>query len=261
MTLIDVSIYRAIRPHECLNQAYSRPGTRIVVAPEVVKMIERFNFVARMVTTVVMGCGTPRGRAEVLAHFIAVAKRCLEMRNFNSAHAVTSALTSASLHRLRRTWEKVPKRALSALKELRASFSASSNWSALRSLISASRTLPTVPWLGLHLRDLVLIEETQSPHLDTIHGSDTAPLVNFVRARNLCRVIEETLRYQKVDGYNFRVEEGVRRALEDEEGLLRSPTRQFEVSLKVEPREVGSVGMSDWVVALDLGQWLWSKES
>ncbi|KAJ3104152.1 hypothetical protein HDU97_009503 [Phlyctochytrium planicorne] len=243
MTLIDFNIYRTIRPHECLGQAYSKPGTRMVVAPAVVAMIERFNFVARLVTTLVMGSGTPRSRAELLGHFIAVAKRCLDMRNFNAAHAITSALTSASLHRLRRTWEKVPKRSTAVLKDLRALFAPASNWAELRAAIAAvPPKTPAVPWIGLYLRDLVVIEEAQTIFTDVIHGSETEPMVNFVRCRNIARVLVEPLRFQKLDGYPYKPDPIIQSALMDEDGILRSPTRQFEVSLAVEPRDGGEHG-------------------
>ncbi|KAJ3112182.1 Ras protein-specific guanine nucleotide-releasing factor [Phlyctochytrium bullatum] len=257
MTMIDWAIYKHIKPHECLNQSYSQPGTRMVLAPEVVAIIERFNFVARLVPTLVMGRGTPQARADVLTDLVNVAKRCLEVYNFNSAHAITSALTSASIHRLGKTWEKVPKRTIAQLRELTHTFSPSHNWAELRALLAAvPPRSPAVPWMGLYLRDLVMVEEAQAVFLDSIHGSETEPMVNFLRCRNLARIIDEALRFQTRDPYRYRIVDGVRTVLLDEDGLLRSPTRQFELSLALEPRDgsgdvSGLTGLTpEWVNGL-----------
>ncbi|KAJ1541960.1 hypothetical protein HK405_010295, partial [Cladochytrium tenue] len=101
---------------------------------------------------------------------------CLDYRSLNAANAITAALSSAPVHGLSRaTWERVPRAAAGLLRSLQALFSAAANYRVLRSLLAAggsaadearrdaSRTAEArdwaVPWLGLHLREVVQVCE------------------------------------------------------------------------------------------------------
>ncbi|KAI8808077.1 hypothetical protein BJ742DRAFT_772401 [Cladochytrium replicatum] len=158
--LMDQRIYHAIRTKELLNQNWTRNSTKDKFAPNVMEMIRAFNSFVDVVTIQVMSRKTPKNRALLLKHFTSVAKRLLELNNFNSCQAILTAMTSASIHRLRKSWELVPRKNQQDLRSLLQLFSAGDNYARLRQRMRVAEA-PGIPWLGLYLRDLIVVEEAQ----------------------------------------------------------------------------------------------------
>ncbi|KAI9358003.1 hypothetical protein DFJ73DRAFT_957887 [Zopfochytrium polystomum] len=212
----------------------------------VAAMVERFNFLSKLVTTAVMGCSTPQARADVIVHFVRVAKHCLDIRNLNGAHSIATSLASAALHRLTKTWVKVPRTTRATLTHLQQLFSPSANFSHLRAFLRTlqphspathPRDAYTVPWLGLHTRDIVQIEEVLPRFADR-----DGLLVHFGRCRHLQACVDAALRFQAVPTAapeGWRMYPKIRRLLVADEGLLSSPSQQFKMSLELEPRGKG----------------------
>ncbi len=73
LTLIEYSLYRAIKPQECLGQAWAKKTSRDDKAKNIMTMIQRFNQVSHWVTTEVVKVADMRARAAVLARFIDLA--------------------------------------------------------------------------------------------------------------------------------------------------------------------------------------------
>jgi hypothetical protein len=274
LALIDAEAYNTVHPRELLDQTYNSVGTRRNLAPGVVETVERFNFVANLVVTAVMSCKVPKARADLIVQFVRVAKHSVDIHSYNSGHAIVSSLTSAALYRLTKTWAKVPPTTLKTFENLKSLFAPYKNWAALRNRLSSidSQT-PCIPWLGMFLRDMVTIEELYPRYIETdrkqanIDGLNEDQTINFVRCRWLWRTQIEALRFQEAFrlssegttrpsldesisdttsinastcGYPFKVNERVRSLLTEERGLLKSPSKQFEASLKIEPRQKGS---------------------
>ncbi|KAI8810923.1 hypothetical protein BJ742DRAFT_769754 [Cladochytrium replicatum] len=158
--LMDQRIYHAIRTKELLNQNWTRNSTKDKYAPNVMEMIRAFNSFVDVVTMQIMSRKTPKNRALLLKHYISVAKRLLELNNFNSCQAILTAMTSASIHRLRKSWELVPRKNQQDLRSLLQLFSAGDNYARLRQRMRIAEA-PGIPWLGLYLRDLIVVEEAQ----------------------------------------------------------------------------------------------------
>jgi hypothetical protein len=73
LTLIEYSLYRAIKPQECLGQAWNKKTTRDDKAKNIMMMIQRFNQVSHWVTSEIVKVPNLRDRAAVLARFIDIA--------------------------------------------------------------------------------------------------------------------------------------------------------------------------------------------
>ena len=58
------------------------------------------------VATKILDSGDIRVRLATLKFFVAVAQRCMELNNFNSATSIHAALECSAVHRLKKTWEQ-----------------------------------------------------------------------------------------------------------------------------------------------------------
>jgi hypothetical protein len=47
-------------------------------------------------------------RADVIAHFVKVAKACVNLKNYNTAFAIIAGLRHTAIERMRSTWEASP---------------------------------------------------------------------------------------------------------------------------------------------------------
>lgn len=113
-------------------------------------------------------------RSETLKWWIKVAKHCLELRNFNAVMEILAALGMHPISRLKLTWEKLPSKQYKQFYELEETMTSAENFKNYRKLIAneLSSKKPVVPYLGVHLRDLVFIEENNENCVDGSPNKD-----------------------------------------------------------------------------------------
>nr|KAF6329004.1 hypothetical protein mPipKuh1_008322 [Pipistrellus kuhlii] len=108
---IETELFKKVLPHQCLGSIWSQrtePRKGHMVST-VSATVLQFNHVATCVITTCLGdpSMTAQDRANMVEHWIKVAKECRTLRNFSSLRAILAALQSVSIHRLQETWGKV----------------------------------------------------------------------------------------------------------------------------------------------------------
>lgn len=174
LSLMDSQMFCQIKVDELLDLNFSVKRKHLGLAPNVSEMTLMSNRLSSFVgDSILSGDVAAKTRKNLIKHWIKIAERCAEMRNFNSLMTIVSTLQSVNIMRLKKTWEMLSPRYLQQFQELKAIVSMDKNYAAYRVLLRTGE-MPTVPYLGLYLTDLTFVVEGNSTHRLLIIDADGA---------------------------------------------------------------------------------------
>ncbi|KAF9544274.1 hypothetical protein EC957_012237 [Mortierella hygrophila] len=230
LTIMEANYFNKIKPIECLAKAWMSDDPEIAAkAANIKKMIETSNLFSNWIDEIVLGEKDPKKRAAILRHLIAVAEKLRQLNNFSMLSATTAALSHSPIHRLKRTWELVPNKYINSLAMLQALTSSAKNWAEYRAELHSVNP-PCVPFVGIYLTDLVMIEDGNP---DILRKTDNH--INFYKRVSTAEVIREIQQYQSVPYCLTVVPEiqaFIRRGMDNAKGV----TELYDMSLALEPR-------------------------
>ncbi|KFO82595.1 Ras-specific guanine nucleotide-releasing factor RalGPS1, partial [Cuculus canorus] len=157
ITLMDMPVFKAIQPEELASCGWNKKEKHIL-APNVVAFTRRFNQVSFWVVREILTAQTLKIRAEILSHFVKIAKKLLELNNLHSLMSVVSALQSAPIFRLTKTWALLNRKDKATFEKLDYLLSKEENYKRTRDYIRSLKMVPTIPYLGIYLLDLIYID-------------------------------------------------------------------------------------------------------
>ncbi|KAL9049133.1 MAG: hypothetical protein Q9162_007374 [Coniocarpon cinnabarinum] len=232
LTIIESKLYCKIKPHECLNKIWQKktPGADShEPASNVKALILHSNRLTNLVAEMILHQSDLAKRANVVKHFIHVADKCLALNNFSTLTSIISALGTAPIHRLSRTWSKLGKNTAATLEKMRKLMASTKNFAPYRQALHAANP-PCIPFFGVYLTDLTFIEDGMS---STIRKTE---LINFAKRAKTAEVIREIQTYQNVN-YPFRAVSELQGYILDMMQSAGDVHEMYERSLQVEPRE------------------------
>ncbi|XP_052579121.1 ras-specific guanine nucleotide-releasing factor RalGPS1 isoform X9 [Peromyscus californicus insignis] len=127
ITLMDIPVFKAIQPEELASCGWSKKEKHSL-APNVVAFTRRFN------------------------------QKLLELNNLHSLMSVVSALQSAPIFRLTKTWALLNRKDKTTFEKLDYLMSKEDNYKRTRDYIRSLKMVPSIPYLGIYLLDLIYID-------------------------------------------------------------------------------------------------------
>ncbi|XP_078406057.1 ras-specific guanine nucleotide-releasing factor RalGPS1-like isoform X2 [Cetorhinus maximus] len=185
ITLMDVPVFKAIQPEELTSCGWNKKDKHIL-APNIVAFTRRFNQVSFWIVREILTAQTLKIRAEILSHFIKLAKKLLELNNLHSLMAVVSGLQSAPIFRLSKTWALVSRKDKAMFEKLDYLVTKEDNYKRMREFISSLRMVPCIPYLGIYLLDLIYIDSAY-PASDSIMENEQ----RSNQMNNILRIISD----------------------------------------------------------------------
>ncbi|EME48171.1 hypothetical protein DOTSEDRAFT_69946 [Dothistroma septosporum NZE10] len=231
LTIIESKLYGKIKPTECLNKTWQKKlGAGEADPAENVKaLILHSNQLTNWVAQMILTQADVKRRVVVIKHFVSIADKCRTLNNFSCLTSIISALGSAPIHRLNRTWSQVNARTTQTLESMRKLMGSTKNFLEYREALHKANP-PCIPFFGIYLTDLTFIE-------DGIPGIiKKTQLINFAKRAKTAEVIRDIQQYQNVPY-------GLQPVPELQDYILRNMQsagdvhEMYERSLQVEPRE------------------------
>lgn len=231
LTLIESKLYGKIKPTECLNKTWQRklepndPDPAANVKALILHSNQLTNWVAQMILTQ----ADVKRRVVVIKHFVSIADKCRTLNNFSCLTSIISALGSAPIHRLNRTWTQVNARTTQTLESLRKLMGSTKNFLDYREALHKA-VPPCIPFFGIYLTDLTFIEDGIPSVIKKTQ------LINFAKRAKTAEVIRDIQQYQNVPY-------GLQEVAELRDYILRNMRsagdvhEMYDRSLQVEPRE------------------------
>ena len=202
MCLIDSVFFRCVPKSELLLCDALSSASVETTAPNWYRMIQSFNAVSQWVVSVVLSASLPSQRAEYIVFFLKIADHLQNvLANYNASYAVISALSDASVERLKLTWSRVSQSFLALHGRLQEVWSVSRNFARYREELHRAKALPpAIPYCGLLSKDLFAVQENnRSDVVESPAGGGSH--VNVDKLRLLWDKMEPFVRLQHGPDY------------------------------------------------------------
>lgn len=233
LTKICGRLFTQIQQEEFRNCNWEKKdkGSR---APCICDFQEYFNRTSAWVTKSILNLDiTEKQRADLITHFIKIARKLLDFKNYHSFMAIVISLERQAISRLKRTWKRVDgKKNFDYLSEI---ISHTNSYDKLWNLMEKS-DIPCIPYLGIFTKRFVELSAAS----DLSYGEKPLKIYD--------KLMETLAYYQRsISLYNFKDNSRLQASLEQQlrNCYLNEFERFFEtelhrISLQIEPEETES---------------------
>ncbi|KAI1082217.1 ras GEF [Whalleya microplaca] len=231
LTIIESKLYGKIKPTECLNKTWQKKvgENDSEPAPNVKALILHSNQMTNWVAEMILAQMDVKKRVVVIKHFVSVADKCRNLNNFSTLTSIISALGTAPIARLKRTWDQVPARTQAVLETMRRLMASTKNFGEYREALHAANP-PCIPFFGVYLTDLTFIEDGIPSIIKKTN------LINFAKRAKTAEVIRDIQQYQNAP-YSLQAVPELQDYILSNMQAAGDVHEMYDKSLNVEPRE------------------------
>ncbi|SCU98277.1 LADA_0H11804g1_1 [Lachancea dasiensis] len=239
LTTKDHFLYSRITPFACLDRIWGRKYCKFAGSELITKFVTSANTLTNYVAFSIVKQTNFKKRVKVIQHFVSVAESCYELNSFSSMTAIISALYSSPVYRLKKTWASVPTDCIKVLENLNTLMDPTKNFFTYRTWLKTVKDVACVPFFGVYLSDLTFIAEGNP---DYLHRS--TDIVNFNKRIRIVEILKQISSYQNIR-YKFKLYDDVQAFIDESMKSVPTIEKQYEQSLRIEPRTDVSAGLNN----------------
>ncbi|KAJ6234207.1 guanine nucleotide exchange factor [Anaeramoeba flamelloides] len=193
LTLVEHNLFQKIESREFVGFVWNDLTILKERSPNLLNFLRRWKFLNRWVITTILNPSKSIHRAQIIAHWLSIAKIFSGINNFSGVFCITSALQNESIVRLDLTWSEVPMSAKRILDQLLNLVSKINNYRKYRLTLKTTES-PALPFLHLYLYDMSVIRYNNKTELN----SEKEEEINFEPYWPISKIISKIQLLQRV---------------------------------------------------------------
>ena len=157
LTLISYKLLSCIDINELWTCKFTKDD-KYSKAPNVMKVIDRFDKLMLFIIEDICSYETNKARAKLITKWANIAKRCRDLHNYNDLLIINQCFNHNLLKKMVSTWKKIPKSTLELISDLNKFCTNQQCYINIRREIVGCKHIAYIPYLGILLKELVDIE-------------------------------------------------------------------------------------------------------
>ena len=157
LTLISYKMLSCININELWNNNFSKDD-KYIKAPNVMKLIDRFNKLMLFIIEDISSYETNKARAKLITKWANIAKRCKDLHNYNDLLIINQCFNHYLLRKMISAWKKLSKSTINLIDELNKFCTNQQCYINIRREIVGCKHIAYIPYLGILLKEIDDIE-------------------------------------------------------------------------------------------------------
>ncbi|GAC77304.1 ras1 guanine nucleotide exchange factor [Moesziomyces antarcticus T-34] len=224
LTRLEWAYFTAIQPRDLLRHILVPHDKR---DGPVSRSISHFNYMSNWVCSMILAQGKTKHRARMLEKFFNIASILRHDNNYGSLNSVLGGLSKTAVHRLKHTRELLKGKAVNKAYQSLVRLMSNERSSAAYRLALENSEGPTIPYVGVHLQDILSISDG-NPSKRAADG-----MIHWRKFSLMDEAVMAVARCQQYDRY-IKPNAAVERLIVDVP--VMDDEALYERSLMVEPR-------------------------
>ena len=157
LTLISYKLLSCIDINELWTCKFTKDD-KYTKAPNVMKVIDRFDKLMLFIIEDICSYETNKARAKLITKWANIAKRCRDLHNYNDLLIINQCFNHNLLKKMVSTWKKLPKSTLELISDLNKFCTNQQCYINIRREIVGCKHIAYIPYLGILLKEIVDLE-------------------------------------------------------------------------------------------------------
>ena len=195
LTLISYKLLSNIDINELWNSNFIKEE-KYTKAPNVMKVIDRFDKLMLFIIEDICSYETNKARAKLITKWANIAKTCRDLHNYNDLLIINQCFNHNLIKKMVSTWKKIPKTTLELISDLNKFCTNQQCYINIRREIVNCKHIAYIPYLGILLKEIIDLEK-QYKYIDKFAEYNC---INCVKLQKMYYIVNKFFEFRN---YSF----------------------------------------------------------